>query len=444
MNKLFTGVAAAVTVGALVLIGCPDDSTGGGGGFTQLGRCEAPASGNSSVLRTYADGDYTACSSLPLLAESPFGARSESGTATFTEINDGANGTSKALSMNVTTGTDGLETAGMITFKDDINVSGKALRFSVRSPASADGAAGLTGGIGIIRVGLETVGQTEGSSLNEIRSYRTNRNLGVVFFVNDGTWQEVAINFNEDWFSFAGSNITATTVRSIAFNLAASTNGDANGFGVQTFDIDEVRFEEVAPNCTAPAAGTASSVDLIWGDVAYNNCAAISSTGFYGMVHVPTRNAESRPRSPFAFLSGTLGRGVSGSPLFTNITLGSGHSTYAYGIADFNEDYDATGKALKFSIKSPAADSGGINNIDIFFEGETGGPGARTNTVNQTFTNNGTWQTVSVPISSFTFSAPGVSLATIRRVVFSLVDSDGLSTTGVGAQTLDIDEIRFE
>ena len=239
----------------------------------------------------------------------------------------------------------------------------------------------------------------------------------------------------DNTYSFSESDITAATVRAISFNV--NTLG-----GVQTFDIDEVRFEEVAPNCTAPAAGSAAAVDLIWGDAAYNSCDAISS-GFYGAVHVPTRSGRSR--SPFAFASNavtSLGGGASSTPLFTNLTIGSGGSAWAYGIAELGANYNATGKALNFSIKSPA--SGGIGSIDIFLEGETSGPGDRTDTVNQMFTNDGTWQTVSVPITSFTFPASGVALTTVRRVVFSLVDSDGLSNTGVGAQTLDIDEIRFE
>ena len=437
MNKFLIGVAAVVTVGALVLIGCPDDSTGNGGSseFTQLGNCEAPASGNNSVFRVYADGDYTACNTLALAAGSPFSTVALSPEVTFTEVSGGANGTSKALRLDVPVAA-GLDqdTRGVITLNEDVDVSGKALRFNIKSPTLAEG------GTSLVRVRLEAdipPGMSETSYITSAVGSSSRP-----MFVNDGTWQEVVINIDSAY-DFSQPNITAATVRAIRFQTPQDTNGGADGLGVKTFDIDEVRFEEIAPNCTAPAASTAASVDLIWGDAVYNNCDAIS-TGFYGAAHVPTRDAANRPRSPFTFASNALGNGASGSPLFTNITLGSGNSIYAYGIADFPADYNATGKALNFSIKSPAAGSGGVGSIDIFLEGTNGGPNARTVVVNQRFTNDGTWQPVSVPITSFISPASGVSRSNVRRVVFSLVDSDGFSSTGVGAQTLDIDEIRFE
>ncbi len=380
--------------------------------------CVATGSTDSSIFSVYSEGAYAACNPLALAATSPFklGAGG-SASATFVEINGGANGTSKAYRFNVPSAPVGQDTRGVISLGADFDVSGKALRFSVKSPE--------TGGTSRITVRMEA----DVATSNSITTLRE----GGISFVNDGTWKDVIINI-DNTYSFSESNITAATVRAISFNV--NTLG-----GVQTFDIDEVRFEEAAPNCTAPAAGTAA-VDLIWGDAVYNSCNAISS-GFYGAVHGPTNSGRSR--SPFTFASNavtSLGGGASSTPLFTNLTIGTGGSAWAYGIADFPADYDATGKALNFSIKSPA--TGGIGSIDIFLEGETGGPGDRTDTVNQMFTNDGTWQTVSVPITSFTFPASGVALTTVRRVVFSLVDSDGLSNTGVGAQTLDIDEIRFE
>ncbi len=396
--------------------------------------CAIPGSENSSISVVYSDatGTYAACNPLQA-ATSPFGAASASNTATFNEINGGANSTSTARSLNVVAASDDDDTRGFITLNEDFDVSRSTLRFNIKSPE--------TGGVNGIRVSLGA--HRPAGSPTPISTYQTSSANGHVSFVNDDTWQSVVINIDEE-FDFSSSNITAATVRSVGFSVLVDTNGAASGFGTQRFDIDEVRFEALTPNCIAPTSGGDASVGLIWGDVTYNSCTAISP-GIYGAVHVPSRNAASRPPSVLTITSNTdtsLGGGASNSPLFTNLTIDAGSSAWAYMIADFSANYDATGKTLRFSIKSPSTD--GTNAIGVFFEGAAGGPGDRTDTINQTFTNDGTWKAVLVPISSFTFPASGVTLSTIRRVVFSLVDTNGLSTDGVGAQTLDIDEIRFE
>ena len=69
----------------------------------------------------------------------------------------------------------------------------------------------------------------------------------------------------------------------------------------------------------------------------------------------------------------------------------------------------------------------------------------------QTFTNDGTWQDVSIELAvefSNSFAAAGtgaasqITAANIRSVGFALVDSNG-TDPGIGAQVISVDEIRF-
>ena len=387
--------------------------------------CTAASNANNSVSTVYADGNYAACSALTLATDG-FGAFSSDGTtATFSEITSGgASSTSNAYTLS--TAAAATFAGGYITLAADTVVSRKTLRFSIMSPAS--------GGTTSVRVYLEA----DSGANAAFPTYQSEASEGIVTFTNDGTWQDVSISFDRAY-SFGQSNITSSTVRAIGFALTVDTNGDTTaGLGAQTFSVDEVRIEDDAPNCTA---GTPSIIGLIWGDAVYSSCSDISNS-LYTAVHVPTRNTgTTRTASPFTFVSTASAGGASSTSLSNTFTLGSGNSAWAYVIADLPANYDVTGKTLNFSIKSPA--TGGTSGIDVFLEGETGGPSDRTNTVNRTFTNDGTWQAISVPVSDFT-TFTGVTATTVRRVVFSLVDADGLSNNGVGAQTLDIDEIRFE
>ncbi len=493
MNKFLVGVAAVVTIGALVLVGCPDDNGGSVGlsyickngtavagtgdtvgvsncdscsqGYTLAGNagrigstcvanaslsaCTATGSTKNLVTTVYSEGTYAACNPLGLAAEPTFGAFVAGGLAhdfTFTEANGGAGGTSRALRL-VTTDPDAFSGGGFISLGANFDVSGKALRFSIKPPA--------VGVVSEVRVILQT---GSGGITRSVDTNQTLRTEGIATVINNGIWQEVVIDIDSTYsFRTSVNTIRANTVRSIGFYISSIARSSMDpsilsttNFGTDPYYIDEVYFEEVRPNCTVPAGSTAS-VDLIWGDAVYNSCAPVSAnTNFYGAHHIPSRNAASRPPSPFTFSSNaatSLGGGASDSSLFTTLATGGGYSAWAYGIAELSAAYDATGKALKFSIKSPAAASGGVDRIDVFLEGEAaqdGGPGARTNTLTQMFTNDGTWQAVSIPITSFTFPASGVTLSTVWRIVFSLADANGLSADGLGAQTLDIDEIRFE
>ncbi len=385
--------------------------------------CTAARSGNNPVSAVYADGDYGACSTLTL-ASTGFGVASSDSMATFAEIDGGADSTTKAYTLNNSTAA-ATFAVGFITLGADLDVSGKALRFNVKSP--------VTGGTTSVRVYLEAV-PPMGTSASP--TAQTENTEGIVTFTNDGNWKEVLIDFDSTY-AFGQTNITSSTVRVIGFALT-DMNDDTSmnppvpvaGIGAQTLDIDEVRIEEVAPNCTAPVSGNAS-VGLISGDAAYSSCDAISA-GFYGIVEVP-RSTSSRTISPFTIALNASGSGVSSSPLYTTMRLGGGSSIYAYAIADLTENYDATGKALKFSIRSPA--TGGTNSIVAILENSTG---SSLSTGIETFINDGTWQEISLITSG------GILRNNIQRVIFILQDTNGLSKDGIGVQTFDIDEIRFE
>ena len=435
-----TGATAGVSACDFCNPGHTVSGTPGAAGSTcvALSGCTAPPTGrSSSVSSIYTDGDYAACSAVSLAATNSFGVSSTDTMATFAEITTGgASGSARTLNNPTAANT---AASGFITLAAGTDVSGKTLRFSIMSPASG----GTTNGTSMVRVYL----QADPGAATDLTTYQTETTEGIVTFTNDAMWQDVSISLDNEY-SFTGANITAATVRTIGFAIVEDTNGNTAGLGVQTFSVDEVRIEDSAPNCTAPAAGTGpASVDLVWGDADYNSCSDGSSNAFvdissslYAAVHVPTRNAANRPPSPFTLLSNSSASGAFGTPLFTNLTLGSGNSAWAYVIADLPEDYGITGKSLKFSIKSPA--TGGTGSIGVFLEDSAGN---RTFPRTATFTNDDTWQEISLSPVLLFFPVNVVGDRTaIRRVIFSLVDDNGLSVDGIGAQTFDIDEIRFE
>ncbi len=395
---------------------------------TVFSGCRAPATGTTASVSTiYADGNYAGCSAAALAATNSIGALSSNSMATFTQITSGgASSTTNAYTFNNPTAA-ATSGSGFITLAADTNVSSKkVLRFSVMSPE--------TNGTSMVRVYLQA---DPGASTLDA-TYQTETTEGIVTLTNDGTWQDVSISL-DDTYSFTGTNITAATVRTIGFAIVEDTNGGTTvGLGEQTFSVDEVRIEDNAPNCNT---GSPTVVDLVWGDAAYSSCdkidAAISGS-FYTAVHVPTRNPQSRPPSPFTVATSSLAGGASSTPLFIDLTLGNGNSVYAHAMANLPSVYDATGKTLKFSVKSPV--TGGTGSIGIFL----GDANSQTSTSIQAFTNDGIWQEISVPVNSFIFPGGGVSVSTVQRIGFSLVDTNGLSIDGLGTQTLAIDEIRFE
>ena len=118
------------------------------------------------------------------------------------------------------------------------------------------------------------------------------------------------------------------------------------------------------------------------------------------------------------------------------------------GLITLGADTDVSGKVLRFSILSPA--SGGTDTVRVYLQAD---PGASTLDATYqtdadegviTFTQDGTWQEVSIVIDSeYDFAGTNISSTTVRSIGFALLDgTDG--TAGIGAQTLSIDEVRLE
>ncbi len=228
MKKLLISVAAVVTAGALILTGCPDSSTSGGDNFVTP-KCEVAASATSTIDLAYGDGNYTAgCTQLELRATDTFGQFSSTGDATFSEIDAGASDSAKAYRLNSPSAA-ATFAGGFIALNANYDVTGKTLKFSIRSEAS--------GGHNMIRVYLEDASYPGGDPTG----YQTEQSEGIQTFTNDGAWQEVSIDIDTAY-GFSGANIAKTSIRSFGFAIV-DANGGTAGFGSQVIDIDEVRFE---------------------------------------------------------------------------------------------------------------------------------------------------------------------------------------------------------
>ena len=236
MKKLFIGVAAVVTVGALVLTGCPDGSTGsgsGGGGNFVTPKCEVASGATSTIDLVYGDGNYTAgCTQLEPAMTDPFGSYSEKSSQSFAPITSGVNNTAEAYRLGVTDASEGWG-GGFIKLNAAYNVSGKTLKFSIRSAAA--------GGNGSIRVYIEDISTPEGDQ----PTYQNDRTEGIMSFTNDGEWQEVSVDIDTvfDSIETTQADVSAATIGAVGFALEDTDNNMANGIGAQVIDIDEIRFE---------------------------------------------------------------------------------------------------------------------------------------------------------------------------------------------------------
>ncbi len=163
---------------------------------------------------------------------------------------DGANGS--ATFFRLSTSNAALTHAGAtLVFGADYDTTGKTLQFSVRA---TDGAANT-----VIRVFYEA----EGGFPDQTAAFQV-----VKTFTTDGTWQDISILFSEFDFgptAFTSGNITPETVRAIGFDLR-DFNGATPGIGLQTIDIDEIRFvdPDLSYICTngTPASGTGTAPDM--------------------------------------------------------------------------------------------------------------------------------------------------------------------------------------
>ena len=246
MKKLLISVAAVVTVGALILTGCPDGNTGGnangdGNGNGNAARCATP--GSAAIDVVYGDATYTGGVQLDLSATDAFGngTGGENAMTTgdamvdFAEIDGGAASSTKAYRLSLTTSTDTTKpetyAIGFITLNETYNASGKTLKFSVKSPS--------TGGHNKIRVYFQDGSYTAGDPL----SYQTGQDDGIVSFTNDDMWEEVSVDIDATYTATnSGTNFMACNVNVIGFAME-DANGDTAGLGTQTIEIDEVRFE---------------------------------------------------------------------------------------------------------------------------------------------------------------------------------------------------------
>ena len=144
----------------------------------------------------------------------------------------------------------------------------------------------------------------------------------------------------------------------------------------------------------------------------------------------------------------TSGGGAGSSQNFIKLDLTTS-AAFANMFVTFANDtfYNATaaseGSVLKFSVRSPA--SGGNNSINvkvIKFVSVDSISASENSTV--TFTPDNTWQEVILPLDVMTFPrATNDILSSISRITFGLTDANG-AMDGLGAQRVDIDEIRFE
>ena len=188
----------------------------------------------------------------------------------------------------------------------------------------------------------------------------------------------------------------------------------------------------------APVSGDAV-VDLVYGDVNYTSCSQLALS-----TDPPPFGQFSQGGAGFTFSEVSTGAASSANAYSLDVTTAT--TAYAGGFIRLNEVYDATGKSLKFSIKSQDANSGGHNSIRVFLE-NTEATGANQTDATEgiiTFTNNGIWQDVEIVIADeYAFGQANIDATKIGVIGFAMEDANG-ADSGRGEQTINIDEIRFE
>ena len=146
-------------------------------------------------------------------------------------------------------------------------------------------------------------------------------------------------------------------------------------------------------------------------------------------------------------LFNTSGGGADNSQNFITMNLQTVTATFANMFVTFASDtfYDATeaDSVLKFSVRSPSSGGNDSLNVKVLnFISRNDNLGSSNILVN--FTADGRWQEISLPLNEETFSgATETILSSISRLTFNLADANG-DEAGIGAQQVDIDEIRFE
>ncbi len=304
------------------------------------------------------------------------------------------------------------------------------LRFSVRSTVAS-----------FIQVRLETAGAAAATP--------SAGGMGIpASFTADGQWQEIAYSLNTGTFT-DGVDVLSSIINIVFFLTDATGNNPVpSGLGVQTLDIDEIRFE----------VGGAPVVNFLTGSGKIYADSGERAT----LSQIPiTENSPNRVTLPIELTTNVMTNAtnvVTNTTIITHIALtetgGVGASSYRVNLVngevtnasfswEFSKNYNATAgvSSLKFYIRSTNAN---VTNIGVRLERQGDGADG-TSTVEMPFTANGSWQEITYPLdtNTFTNSIATNVLPDIYKVVFVLSDANG-TTAGLGEQIFEIDEIYFD
>ena len=248
-------------------------------------------------------------------------------------------------------------------------------------------------------------------------------------FTADGNWQKVAWHSSE---LTGGADLAALANIVIVLNPALGGTSDKVEIG-----IDEIQF--VITNIDSPPPGVTMGASGIYADAA--------STGDLPSVTVSGIAGFSEGDSKHSLTETTTGSaGAEGSTMYQTLAITDASSTYGGMAITLTESFNATaviGTVLKFNIKTTDATNGSGMGVIKFKLEKTDGAGAE-DTNPRTFTADGAWQEISIPMMPDIFGGDHSAwISDIKKIVLVLEDVNG-STTGIGAQTIDVDEFRFD
>ncbi len=408
MKKLLISVAAVVTVGALVLTGCPEDGGGGGGTTDYPYVCEngTAADGNSAAAGV---SNCQECKT----GFTAFGTLGEEGSTCAYEYvcENGNKNTGPAGARN--------------TSNCDSCMSGFGIVGTAGNPGSTCAFIAYT-----CENGTATTGNGATPGLSSCDSCMPG--FGII-----GTAGQPG--------SMCGS---------IAYTCENGTATAGNGAtpGLSSCDSCNTHYRISGTAGMAGSTCSANTCFRVYGDATRANCDQLSVPIAGGFS--PRVGGSGGSNADLTFDEITTG-GADGSANFrrldfTGSTVHGARESFAEAAIFMTGNYDVTGKTLKFSIKSPTGVNGGNNTIRVFYQA---GAASNNRTAEDSgivmFTNNDTWQTVEIPTTDFDFMNPppggsAISPTAIRSIGFSILDANGLSPSGLGDQVIDIDEVRFE
>lgn len=247
-------------------------------------------------------------------------------------------------------------------------------------------------------------------------------------FTADGTWQKVTWTSSE---LIGSANLSVLGSIVVVFNPALRQTA-----GQLRLDIDEVQFvfTNIPPE---------EPVDPVVGNVKVYADSDANDT--YRQIVLPSNSIrwDSQLGAGAITLTKKGAGGAGNSDSYYAVNL-SGSPEWAVFLWVFDEPYNGTASIsdLKFSIRSS---NSAVNKIKIKLENEplTGPAGLIASPeVEMDFTADGTWQDVTYRLKTDTFISSDNVLRDIWKVIFVLSDVNG-GTGGIGAQSFDIDEVRF-